>query len=595
MNPASSTNAFPLLKRQFVACAMFGALLAAIIGALYFQHRQREWALRTEQAQHRLNIAFELVSLEVNRVRSDATYLANRSAVRQFVSGDESTREKLEADFSLFVEKKGLYDQLRVLDLDGHETIRINLNRGKASAVASNELQDKADRYYFQASRALQPGEIFVSDFDLNVEHGSIERPFKPVIRFVTPVINDSNHVRAFLVLNYLGADLLSELGSSPVPGQLLLLRQDGHYVRGTHDRDAWGWLLNHDRSFANDFPDEWADVDARTLCRLTESGAFAFKKLPLGRVGNENHVDPPGRGADNGNEAPGDEAENSLWAVSYLPNKSVFAASNELLQRLVIFSAGVFAIAIVFTRAWARATWSRQQQALRITESEERLRELSSRLLRIQESERRAISREIHDELGQQATAINLDLKLALRNIGTGKAGAHLQRAIDENETLLRTLHAFAKRVRPAVLDDLGLADAIETHLGDFAERTGVHVDANISLPPDAIPNEIADNTFRLVQESLNNVAKHANAKNVEVDIRLVEQKSPTLSFLISDDGRGYGTEDNGRGLGLVGMRERVDLLGGEIQIESTADCGTSISIQLPLRNTSEPEETCP
>ena len=593
MNPLRSSNAFPLLKRQLAACAMFGALLATIIGALYFQHRQREWVLRREQAQHRLDIAYELVSREVDRVRSDATYLANRSMVQRFVSGDESTRGKLEADFALFVEKKGLYDQLRVLDLNGYETIRVNLRGQTASAVGSDELQNKADRYYFRASKTLRPGEIFVSDFDLNVEHGSIEKPFKPVIRFVTPVVDDADQVRAFLVLNYLGADLLNELGTSPVPGHTLLLRQDGHYVRAVDGSDAWGWLLGHDRTFASQFSKEWSNASNRDECRLTESGVFAFKTIPLGRVRGRVQDDLPDRPND---EANVDSAadENSLLAVSYLPIASVFTTSHELLQRLMIFSAGVFALALFFTRAWAKATWSRQQQARRIAESEERLRDLSSRLLRIQEDERRAISREIHDELGQQATAINLDLKLALRNIETGNAQSHLQRAIEENETLLSTLHEFAKRVRPAVLDDLGLADAIETHVADFAERTGVQVNSNISPLPDAIPNEIADNTFRLVQESLNNVAKHADAQTVEIDIRMTEQEPKKLCLLIRDDGRGSAGEGSGRGLGLIGMRERVDLLGGVMKIESTVGSGTSINIELPLDGMRKTEPTC-
>ena len=116
----------------------------------------------------------------------------------------------------------------------------------------------------------------------------------------------------------------------------------------------------------------------------------------------------------------------------------------------------------------------SRQLQNQQIAISEERLRELSSRLLRIQEDERRAISREIHDELGQQATAINLDLKLADRNIESEQARSHLERAIRENEQLLQTLHAFATRVRPAVLDDLGLRDALQSHLWEFHSNFG-------------------------------------------------------------------------------------------------------------------------
>ena len=128
MNSSPNRNTVPLLARQLAACAMFGSLLMAIIAALYIQNRQREWVLRREQAQHRLDKTFDRISNEVGRVQSDATYLANRSAVRRFVLGEDASRAALESDFSLFVENKGLYDQLRLLDLDGNETIRVNLD-----------------------------------------------------------------------------------------------------------------------------------------------------------------------------------------------------------------------------------------------------------------------------------------------------------------------------------------------------------------------------------------------------------------------------------------------------------------------------------
>ena len=269
---------------------------------------------------------------------------------------------------------------------------------------------------------------------------------------------------------------------------------------------------------------------------------------------------------------------------VSYLPREAVFSASNELLRRLLIFAAGVFALAVVFTRAWARATLARQRQARRIAASEEQLRQLSTRLLRIQEDERRAISREIHDELGQQVTAINLDLKLAERNIESNGAGPHLRRAISENETLLQTLHEFAQRVRPAVLDDLGLRDAIKSHLSEFQHRTGVEVKANLQFDSTDIPNIIADNTYRLLQESLNNVAKHADATTVSVDLSLEGFHDKRLLLTVRDNGCGHEGTGDGHRLGLIGMRERVDLLAGEFRMESSINQGTSIRICLPI-----------
>lgn len=587
-------SSFSLLKRQAVACAVFGILLASIIAALYAQHRHREWLLRSEQAQHRLDSVFDLISREVSRVRADAMYLANREAVRHFVSVSASGRDELSADFIQFLQHKELYDQIRLLDLNGRETVRVNLTGESARTVEPDALQDKSDRYYFQEALSLRRGELFVSEFDLNLEHGEIELPYKPVIRFVTPVCDESESVAAFLVLNYLGGELLNEIEAFTIPGKTLLLRRDGCYIGGPSDQDQWGWLLGHDRTFAGQFPQEWLSINGLTTCKLTTNGAFAAKTIPLGRMEKPSiqstQANAIGDAIIDGQDV---QATDSITVVSYLPRKEVFVESSELLQRLLIFAGGVFALAIVFTRAWAGATLSRQLQARRIAESEERLRELSSRLLRIQEEERRAISREIHDELGQQATAISLDLKLAQRNLESEKAMPHLQRAINENETLLRTLHEFARRVRPAVLDDLGLKEAIESHSLEFAKRTGVQVETKLALPVSKLPDEIADHSFRLVQESLNNVAKHACASHVDVEMS-VGHDNNVLLISVRDDGRGQADLGASDRLGLIGMQERVDLLGGTFDIESSKNGGTSVTIRLPLVGPQHGEAAC-
>ncbi len=276
---------------------------------------------------------------------------------------------------------------------------------------------------------------------------------------------------------------------------------------------------------------------------------------------------------------------------MAFLPRDQVFSSSNKLLKRLLLLAGCIFISLAIFARYWAQATLSRQLQAHQIVLSEERLRELSAKLLRIQEEERRAISREIHDELGQQVTAINLDLKLADRNIDAGTARPHLARAIRENEELLQTLHAFATRVRPAVLDDLGLRDAVESHVWDFQARTGIAVEASLCFQPTEIPHDIADHVYRLLQESLNNVAKHAAAAKVWITMSVIDDGSQRRFFLaIRDDGRGYVATDDTRRLGLVGMQERVGLLAGELRMASEIDQGTRIEIWLPLGDKRDP-----
>jgi len=576
MPTAERPHRMAIFRRQAAACAVFGVLLALIVGVLYAQSRRREWALRCEQAKYRLAVAAQRVGNQVATVRTDALFLADLQASRSFVAGPEKRRAELTADFKQFVRRKPYYDQIRLLDLDGRETLRVNFANNRVTAVEPAELQDKSDRYYFQESKALAHEEVFISEFDLNQEHGAIERPLKPALRFVTPVVDEAGRVRSLLVLNYLGADLLRELDETSLPGSmLLLLRPDGHFLRGPTDDDAWGWLLGHQRTFATQFPDAWQQLDSLDDCQQTARGAFAMRRIPLGR-----------------SQDPAD----AIVLVWHLPRSEVFADSNALLRRLLALSAGVLLLSALFARPWARATLLRARQAERIAASEAQLRDLSSRLLRTQEDERRAVSREIHDELGQQVTAINLDLKLAERNLNSVNSsdesidvrsnGAlpHVQRAIAENETLLHTLHEFAKRVRPAVLDDLGLRDAIESHIAEFQVRTGVEVAADLEFDATAISDNLADNVYRLLQESLNNVAKHADATHVEIDLAVCAEPAEHFTMQIHDDGRGHDVAVSSPGLGLIGMRERAELLGGTFEITSQPNEGTTLRIQLPL-----------
>ena len=575
MSFRETPNRWSVLNRQLAVCAVFALLFAIIVASLYWQDRRREWTLRSEQAKHRVDVAFELISHELDRVRADALFLADQAQVREFSDGNVSRRESLVAEYTNFVRRKTTYDQIRLLDLNGRETIRINYANDDAVSVPEAELQNKSDRYYFREARSLQSGEVFVSEFDLNLEHGEIERPLKPVIRFVTPVLGVDDTVKGFLVLNYRGGRLLRELDDVSVPGFTMLLRPDGHFLRTPNEQDAWGWLLGHDQTFASEYPDEWANIEDMQECSLTPRGAFAARKIMLGRV----HSDPSA-------STDGIRERDSIILVSYLPRKLVFVASSELLRRLLVLAACMFIPLAVFARYWANATVTRQIQSNRIAVSEERLRELSSRLLRIQEEERRAISREIHDDLGQQVTAISLDLQLADRNLSAGDAKPHLACAIRENQELLQTLHAFATRVRPAVLDDLGLRDAVESHLWEFQKRTSIQVDATLSFRSAEMPDNVADNVYRLLQESLNNVVKHANASKVVVKMSIAKNGSGKLFHLsICDNGCGYDeTETDGARLGLVGMQERVDLLAGSLRMETDIDQGTRVEISLPL-----------
>ncbi len=583
--PAKTAVEFwAVAKRQLAVLLVFMFLLGLVLAALYWTDRQREWGLRQEQAAHRLELAYELITRDLDRVRSDILYVANQQAVRGFDASDDHARELVEAEFASFLGFKGTYQQIRLIEVTGREVVRVDLLGTAIKVVPESQLQDKQDRYYVRESLRLQDGELFVSDFDLNQEHGVIEQPLNPVIRFVTPVSGHGGN-QYLLVANYRGEPLLKDLAGISLPGETFLIREDGQYLLGRNSGDAWGWLLGHQNSFVSQFATAWDNRDiAERECFEVPEGAFAFRQVALQRFGHTTTGESP--------------TGEKLLIVSYLPAANVFEASNQLLYRLLILVLAVLVPMVVLTRFWAVSSVRRKRQNRLIVESEKKLRELSSRLIRIQEEERRAISREIHDQFGQQVTAINLDLKLAEREATSDPMRVQLQRAIAESEQLLDRLHHFATKIRPVELDDLGLHDAVESHLWEFNNRTKIEFDLDSNIDNVELPAAIAENVYRLIQESLNNVAKHANATHVDVSIRLNEQGGQKmLCLLVKDDGvgarnayecqePGFKSSEGTSRLGILGMRERVDLLGGTLRLVSQAARGTAVDVTLPLED---------
>ncbi len=571
-----TTFGWSVAKRQLLVMLILLALLASIVAILYLQDRRQEWRLRGEQATHRLDLAWELITRELDLVRSDALFLAEQKLTRDFAAGNRDVRKALEAEFGSFIQHKRSFDQVRLLDRSGKELVRVDATPDGRRVVPLDELQDKSDRYYVRQSVNLQSGEVFVSEFDLNQERGRIEEPLNPVIRFVTPVVDDSSRECGLLVLNYLGKRLLRELQGISLPGHTMLLRPDGQFLLSPLAVDQWGWLLGHEQTFPRCYPDAWKHVlTADGSCRMTADGVFAARPVKL----------RPPRDVESLSTSSSADSP-AFLIVSWLPAPQVFSISNQLLQRLLLLVAVLLIPLFFLTRYWATSSARRELWNRQIHDSEQRLRVLSGRLLRIQEEERQAISREIHDELGQQMTAINLDLKLARQDAGTDEGQRHLTRAIGGNEQLLHALHDFAQRVRPSTLDDLGLIEAVQSHVWEFQQRTGMEVETDLSLADIEIPPVVAENAFRILQESLTNVARHANATRVVIHLGVNQQATPpVLQLTVADDGVGQaGSESDGNRLGIVGMQERVDLLNGELKITSQKEHGTSVQAGLPI-----------
>jgi signal transduction histidine kinase len=207
-------------------------------------------------------------------------------------------------------------------------------------------------------------------------------------------------------------------------------------------------------------------------------------------------------------------------------------------------------------------------------------LQELSTRLLRAQENERRALARELHDEIGQSLSAILMETESAECAEPPVEIRLHLDSIKGLAEKTVSQVRDLALLLRPSMLDDLGLAPALNWHARETSKRTGLNVAVSADEAIDDLPDEHRTCIYRLVQEAVNNAVRHANARRVEVAVR---KEREGVSVTVRDDGAGFDTRFL-RGLGLLGMDERVRRLGGRLKISSEPGRGTQVQATLPV-----------
>jgi signal transduction histidine kinase len=221
--------------------------------------------------------------------------------------------------------------------------------------------------------------------------------------------------------------------------------------------------------------------------------------------------------------------------------------------------------------------------QRKEIEESQNNLRRLSQRLVQVQEGERKVLSRELHDEVGQMMTALGIELGNlgSLREMDGAAFRARMEDAKRLNADAMRAIRDLAMGLRPSMLDDLGLEAALEWQGREFSRRTGVPANVEVNGALDYLSDAQRTCIYRVVQEALTNCARHANAGNVGVS---VSSRQDGIVVLIRDDGDGFNLESHARrGLGLLGIQERVQALEGAVEISSKPKAGTTIRVQIP------------
>jgi two-component system, NarL family, sensor histidine kinase DevS len=220
---------------------------------------------------------------------------------------------------------------------------------------------------------------------------------------------------------------------------------------------------------------------------------------------------------------------------------------------------------------------------AIAVDLSERVSRDAVRRVVDAQELERRRLARELHDETGQALTSILLGLKPLEQSASTEDARAAVGSLRELVVSTLQDVRRLAVELRPTTLDDFGLVTAVERLVDTFRDQSGLQVDLEAQLREERLPREVETALYRIIQEALTNIAKHAGASRVSI---LLTHKGGSVAAVIEDDGSGFDpTAISDDGLGLVGMRERVGLVGGRLRVESAAQSGTTVLAEVPLR----------
>ncbi|EFK12005.1 PAS domain S-box protein [delta proteobacterium NaphS2] len=346
---------------------IFSGSTALILPLLFKYEKDRVEIIKTREASH-LATAGHVVNAIFHERFGDIRALAQTPSIRRYLTAESDlARSEIIQMFQGFCRAYGQYDQIRLIRLDGQELFRVNDDGGQCMEVPQTELQNKVSRYYFREAARLVPGQVFVSPLDLNVEHGKVEEPRKPMIRFATPVTDDNGNVKAVLVLNYLAKNLMDEIFPDSHKTRLLgkyhfnfLLNSRGYYLKSQASPDReFAFMFGRDQErFSKDYPLVWkAILEGKTQVR-SKKGLFLIETLPV-------PIAPlSGAATDMGNMS----SANHWYAVYLITNPSLLATS-VLYGPYRWFWYGLYLFVVIVASAlWAELR-RRRDELMRTTE----------------------------------------------------------------------------------------------------------------------------------------------------------------------------------------------------------------------------------
>ncbi len=526
---------------------------------------------------------------------------------------------------------KQLYDQVRFLDLNGREIIRVNFNNGYPFSVSNNELQDKSKRYYFKDVIRLNKGQIFVSPFDLNIEHGQVERPFKPMLRFGTPVFNKQGEKKGILLLNYLGSKLLAHL-KEVIPNTIsdvMLLNAEGFWLYHHRPELEWGFILGNEYTFGKSFPVAWEKISKTRAGQFydTDGGLFTFETVYPLQEGQESTTGAieayePSRGKISGKAY--------YWKlIDRIPNEIFSASANQIAWKLFIIVTPLF-ILLTFGCWWLASVQIQRQ--IEGKQAETALRK--ERALLAQKVKRRTMElQKVNAELAHAAHIKDEFLANMSHELRTPLNAVLTLSEMLQDETYgpldnkqlkpIKLIESSGKHLLSLINDILDLS---KIEAGKMTLKIGEVGTNEICQASLQFVKQIALNKRVKVLSRYNNTATTLQAderclKQILVNLLTnavkftpkggkvvlevsTDQNQELIHFIVSDTGIGIpedqmkhlfqpfvqidsrlNRQHEGTGLGLSLVYRLTDMQGGSVTVESKVGEGSRFTVSLPWR----------
>lgn len=591
-----SIKRFPIDLRSFIIVVSIFTIIT--LCGFFFAYEKEVQAIKHARAVEEImynEIHSRATSIYLRDLFIELQVFASHIEVKKYMKNrDEESRLQIEEESLSLCKISGIFDQVRLLDNDGMELIRVNYNNGNPEVVPRFRLQNKRSRYYFQEALKLKQGEIYVSPFDLNVENGEIEQPLKPMIRVCTPVYDDSGQRLGIAILNYLGQQILDELKNVEAGHyDIMLLNEAGYWMFAPDKNLEWTFMYEDKKSisFASMYPEEWKKISGSPRGQFSSArGEFTYSTIEMS-YGSQQGI-----------------ANKRIWKLINLYPRSQVAATNaSILEHQIGIFAAIFLI-ILFSGI-TRARYVRS-------------RELANRNLRLAKLEAEEANRSKSDFLAKMSHEIRTPMNaiigltlLALKTQLSTKQKDYLNKISLSANNLLDLINDIldfskieANEIKLEEIDfDLDeVLNNVSSILNLKAEEKGIEL---LLLEQSDVPNLIVGDPLRLSQVLMNlagNAIKFTDQGEVLISVELVERLSEKaeIKFSIKDTGIGISKEQQeilfqpfsqadgsitrrfgGTGLGLVICQKFVELMGGTIELESEPEKGSIFSFTIPFR----------